>query len=153
MKQFLVCALLAGMLLVPASVAQAKWERGYYSGKTADGAATASFEAGRRAVKSFAFNKLKITCSDGIVRVSSQRDFVPMRVNATTGKFQGKSPGFAERLTVPVAFGIGVQGTLENGRARGKLHVFYRMSPEGSLSPTGSITCDSGPRSWRARTF
>ena len=152
MKRFLMSALLASALLIPASVAQASWEKGYYSGKTADGKAEVSFQAMRRAISSFAFNKVKVTCSDGIARVASVRDFVRMRINSGTGKFRGKTPGFDERLTAPVDFAISVRGTMLSRRARGSVQVFYRTTPEGALSPTGSITCDSGPVSWRART-
>lgn len=153
MKRFLMSALLASVLLVPASVAEAKWEKGSYSGKTADGKANVSFQATRRAVKSFAFSKVKVACSDGRTGLASQRDFAPMRVNSTTGRFRGKSPGFDERLTAPVAFAVSVRGRLLNRRASGTLRVFYRTTSEGALSPTGSITCESESVAWKAQTF
>jgi hypothetical protein len=153
MKRFLMSALLASLLLVPASVAQAKWEKGSYSGRTADGKSNVSFQATRRAAKTFAFNKVKVACSDGIARFASLREFLPMRVNSTTGRFKGKSPGFDERLTAPVDFAVSVRGRLLNKRSSGTMRVFYRTTPEGALSQTGSITCDSGSVAWRAETF
>ncbi len=153
MKRLLMSGLLASVLLIPASVAQASWEKGFYSGKTADGTADVSFDAARRSVKSFAFNKVKVACSDGVGRYASQRDFVRMRVDATSGRFKGQSPSFDERLTTPVDFVVSVQGRLKHKRASGNLRVFYRTTPDGALSPTGSITCESETVKWTAETF
>ena len=143
-----MAAVLVGILVLPAGVAQANWTKGSYSGQTAGGG-TVSFEATGRAARHFAFDRVPVACSDGSAGLASQNDSDPARVNRRSGRFKAKSDGFDTRFTSEeVLFVTSLKGKLKGTRARGRLRVYYRTTPDGALSPTGSIACDSGVVKW-----
>jgi hypothetical protein len=102
-----------------------------------------AFEVSRRSVFDFRFESGH-RCSDGQLHRTGFVLKGKAAIDRSTGRFRF-------RLSSPAYEVARYSGRLKDDYAYGKLRIRYRTDPEGNPDPNGSLVCDTGRLTWRAR--
>jgi hypothetical protein len=144
MRPKLLCAAAVAALLACVPAAGAAVKAGTFKGRT-DRDQPVQFTVTKAGtLKSFAFRRVVLRCSDGeriqLGRVGSGR--TPVTI----------TPGGKFGFTVDYESGDtwSASGTIKGSRATGKLRFRVRFDSEGEPHPQGETICDSGKRRFAA---
>ena len=148
-RTLLVAALLAcAFALYSAAGADAAFKAGVYRGKTEQNAKISlKVLSSKKAVIKFSWEGAVMGCSDGQNRqlagfTTSSSAKIPL---SRTGHFRlraGRDDGAVE---------FNADGKIKNSKATGVIQLQARIDENGSISPNGSILCDSELVAWSAK--